>query len=42
MGELTLQHRVYHFEGLVDFLTDLGTSEDNLTANEDQEHDFGL
>ena len=37
-----LKHRVDHFKSLVDFLSDLGTSEDNLTADEDQQHDFRL
>lgn len=30
-----LEHRVNHLESLVDFLTNFGTGEDNLAANED-------
>jgi hypothetical protein len=37
-----LQHGVDHLEGLIDLLSDLGTSEDNLAADEDEEHDLGL
>lgn len=38
--QLTSQHRVDHFECLVDFFSDFGTRQDNLSANEDQEYDF--
>lgn len=38
----TLKHGVDHFERLVDLLTDLGTGEDNLAADEDKKHDLGL
>jgi hypothetical protein len=41
-AEQTLQHRVYHLEGLVDFLADFGASEDNLAADEDKKNDLGL
>jgi hypothetical protein len=37
-----LKHRVDHFECLVDLFTDLGTSQDNLSTNEDQEYNLGL
>lgn len=37
-----LEHRVNHLEGLVDLLTDLGTSEDDLATNEDEKHNFRL
>lgn len=40
--ELTLQDGVDHLKGLVDLLADLGTGEDNLAADEDEEHDFRL
>ena len=40
--ERTLQHRVDHFEGLVDLLTHFRAGEDDLTADEDQEHNLGL
>lgn len=40
--KLTLQHGIDHLEGLVDLLTNLGTGEDDLAADEDQEHDFRL
>jgi hypothetical protein len=36
------EHRVDEFERLVDFLTDLGTSQDNLAGHEDEEYDLGL
>lgn len=32
------EHRVDQLKGLVDFLTDFGTGEDDLSRNEDQEH----
>lgn len=38
----TLQHRVDHFKSLVDFLSDFGTSQDNLAAHENQEYNLGL
>jgi hypothetical protein len=37
-----LQHRVDHLEGLVDFLADLGTSQDDLATDEDEKHDLGF
>lgn len=37
-----MQHRVDHFESLVDFLSDFGASEDNLAADEDEEHNLWL
>jgi len=37
-----LKHRVDHFECLVDLFTDLGTSQDDLSTDEDQEHNLGL
>jgi len=37
-----LKHRVDHFEGLVNLLSNLGASQDNLAADEDQEHNLGL
>ena len=37
-----MQHGVNHFEGLVDLLADLGTGEDDLAADEDEEHNLGL
>ena len=37
-----LQHGVDHLEGLVDLLSDLGTSENDLAADEDQEDDLRL
>lgn len=40
--KLTLQHRVYHLERLVDFLAHFRASQDNLAADEDEEHDLGL
>lgn len=36
------EHGVDEFERLVDLLTDLGTSQDNLAGNEDEEYDLGL
>lgn len=36
------EHGVDELESSVDFLADLGTSEDNLAADEDEEHDLGL
>jgi len=38
----TLQHRVDHLERLVDLLADLGASEDDLAAHEDEKDDLGL
>jgi len=37
-----LKHRVDHFECLVDLFADLGTSQDNLATNKDQEHNLRL
>jgi hypothetical protein len=37
-----LKHRVDHFKGLVDLLSHLGASQDNLAADEDQKHNFRL
>jgi len=37
-----LKHRIYHFESLVNLLANLGTSQDDLAADEDQEHNLGL
>ena len=42
MSEQTLKHRVNHLKGLVDLLSDLGSSEDDLATDEDQEDDFRL
>jgi len=38
----TLEHWVDHLKSLVDLLADLGTSENDLAADEDQEHNLGL
>ena len=38
----TLKHRVDHFKGLVDLFTNFGTSQDNLAADEYQEHNLRL
>ncbi len=38
----TLQHRVDHFKRLVNLLAHLGTGQDNLAADEDQQHNLGL
>jgi len=35
-----LKHRVDHLESLIDFLANFGTSQNNLAADEDQEHDL--
>lgn len=40
--KLTGQDRIDHLEGLIDLLTDLGTSQDDLATDEDQEDDLGL
>lgn len=32
------EHRVDELEGLIDLLSDLGASEDNLAGDEDEEH----
>lgn len=40
--ELTLQDGIDHLECLVDLLSDLGTSQDDLAADEDQKHNLGL
>lgn len=37
-----LQHRVDELKGVVDLVPDLGTSEDDLAADEDKKHDLGL
>lgn len=37
-----MEHRVDHFKGLIDLLTDFGTSQDDLAADEDQEDNLGL
>ncbi|KAB8339080.1 hypothetical protein FH972_022016 [Carpinus fangiana] len=37
---LTRQHGNHHLEGLVDLLADLGTSEDDLAADEDEENNL--
>lgn len=36
------QHGVDELESLVDLLTDLGTSQDNLAADEDEQDNLGL
>jgi hypothetical protein len=36
------KHRVDHLECLVDLFTDLGTCQDNLATDEDQQDDLGL
>lgn len=38
----TLEDGVDHLESLIDLLTDLGTGEYDLTADEDQKHDLRL
>lgn len=38
----TLKHRVDHLKGLIDLLTNLCTSQDNLATDKDQENDLGL
>lgn len=38
----TRKHRIDQFEGLVDLFTDLGTSQDNLATDEDQQNDLRL
>lgn len=42
VAEQTLQHRVDHFECLVDLLTNLRTSKNNLTRHEDEKYNLGL
>ena len=37
-----MQDRVDQLESVVDLVSNFGTSEDNLAADEDQEHDLGL
>jgi hypothetical protein len=37
-----LQDRVDQLEGVVDLVSNFGTSEDDLSAHKDQEHDLGL
>jgi hypothetical protein len=36
-----LQDRRYQLKGVVDIISDLGTGDDNLSADKDQEHDLG-
>jgi hypothetical protein len=36
------QDGVDQLEGVIDLISNLGTSKDNLSAHEDQEHDLGL
>ena len=38
----TRKHRIDQFERLVDLLTDLSTSEDDLSTDEDKQHDLRL
>lgn len=38
----TRQHRVDHLKGLIDLFSDLGSGQDNLAADEDEEYNFGL
>lgn len=38
----TLKHRVDHLKCLIDLLAHLGTCQDDLAADEDQEHDLRL
>lgn len=38
----TRQHRIDQLESLVNLLTHFGASQDDLTADEDQEHNLGL
>ena len=38
----TLQHGVDHLEGLVNLLADLGSCQDNLAADEDEQDNLGL
>jgi hypothetical protein len=38
----TLKHRVDHLECLIDLLSNLGTSQDNLAGDEDEKDDLGL
>jgi len=38
----TREHRIDQLESLVNLLTHFGASQDNLSADEDQEHNFGL
>lgn len=42
MIKLTLEHGVDHFKGLVNLLTNFGTSQDDLAADEDQQDNLGL
>lgn len=39
---LTSEHRVDEFKRLVDFLANFGSSQDDLTADEDEKDDLGL
>ncbi len=38
----TVQHRVDHFESLVNLLSDFRTSQDNLATDEDEEYNLRL
>ena len=38
----TRQYRVNHLEGLINLFSDLGPGQDNLAADEDEEHNLGL
>jgi len=35
-----LKHRVYHLKGVVDLLSNFRSSQDNLSAYEDEKHDL--
>jgi len=37
-----LENRIDGFEGVIDLLTNLGTSQDNLSTNEYEQNDLGL
>lgn len=41
-GGHTRKHRIDQFKGLIDLLTDLGTCQDNLATDKDQQNDLGL
>lgn len=36
------QHRIYHLKGLVDLFSDLSSSQDDLSRDEDEEHNLWL
>ena len=38
----TLKHRIDHLKCLINLLAHLGPGQDDLAADEDQEHDLGL